>query len=117
MHTESEDQAIERRREALLETLAVIAPDEVEIKFREFFDAGSGSWNAWDERFLELIDQHRETPLLAGKVGRDFFVVFSPAGRAGFWVFAQPGGGNGKGFLNPRDVEKLVALARQKGLC
>lgn len=116
MHLESQDDAIERRREALLETMAVIAPDTVETKFREFFDAGSGAWSAWDDRFLELIANHRDTPLLAGKVGKDFFVVFSPAGRVGFWVFAQPGGGNGKGFLNERDIEKLIVIAQQKAL-
>lgn len=116
MHRISEDEAIERRREALLETLAVIEPDQVETKFRDFFGAGSGAWCSWDDRFLELIARHRDTPLLAGKVSNDFFVVFSPAGRAGFWVFARRGGGSGKGFLNERDIEKLLGIARQKGL-
>ena len=116
LHTESQDDAIERRREALLATLAEISPDTVETKFREFFDAGSGAWCDWDERFVALIERHRHTRLLAGKVRNDFFVVFSPEGRAGFWVFAQPGGGSGKGFLTDRDIEKLTALARQKSL-
>lgn len=116
MHGEPEDQVRERRREALLETLAIVSPDEVEAKFRDFFGAGSGAWSAWDDSFLEFIARHRAPPLLAGKAGAEFFVVFSPAGRAGFWVFAQPGGGNGKGFLNARDVERLIEIAAQKGL-
>jgi hypothetical protein len=116
MHNVPENEAIERRREALLATLAEIAPDTVEAKFREFFGAGSGAWCEWDERFVELVERHRHTRLLAGKVQDDFFVVFSPEGRAGFWVFAQPGGGNGKGFLGERDIEKLIGIAQQKGL-
>ncbi|MCU0792547.1 MAG: hypothetical protein MUE42_06795 [Opitutaceae bacterium] len=116
LHPEPEDQVMERRRDALLETLAIVEPDEVETRFRAFFGAGSGAWNGWDERFLDFIAEHRGTPLLGGKAGAEFFVVFSPAGRAGFWVFAQPGGGHGKGFLGARDVDKLLALAAQKGL-
>jgi hypothetical protein len=116
MHSEPEDQVRERRREALLETLAVVSADEVEAKFRDFFDAGSGAWSAWDEKFVEFIARHRATPLLAGKAGAEFFVVFSPAGRAGFWVFAQRGGGSGKGFLNARDLGRLGEIASLKGL-
>lgn len=116
MHREPEDQVREHRHAALLETLTVVAPDEVEAKFKTFFDAGSGAWNAWDESFLEFIARHRDAPLLAGKAGVELFVVFSPSGRAGFWVFAQPGGGSGKGFLNGRDLERLLTLAAQKGL-
>ena len=80
------------------------------------FVAGSGAWSAWDERFIEFIDRHRAAPLLAGKAGAEFFVVFSPSGRAGFWVVAQVGGAHGKGFLGAKDVERLTNLAASRGL-
>lgn len=116
MHLESEEQLREQRRAALLETLTLVAPDEVEAKFKAFFGAGSGAWSAWDESFIEFIDRHRAAPLLAGKAGAEFFVGFSPLGRAGFWVVAQAGGAHGKGFLGAKDVERLTNLAASRGL-
>lgn len=116
MHIMPEDEAVQHRRESLLETLAVIAPAEVETKFRAFFGAGSGAWCEWEDRFVAFIARHRDGRLLAGKVGEDLYAVFSPEGRAGFWVYAHRGGGSGKGFLSETDLDKLTDLARQKGL-
>jgi hypothetical protein len=110
------DQINEQRRAAVLETLALADPDQAEDRFKEFFGAGSGAWNAWDQRFVDFIDQHRAAPLLRGSAGRDLYFLFSPSAKAGFWVVAQPGGAHGKGFLGAADVEKLIGLARQKGL-
>jgi hypothetical protein len=110
------EQINEQRRAAALESLAVADPDQAQTRFTEFFGAGSGAWNAWDESFVEFIEKHRSAPLLSGTAGRDLYFLFSPSARAGFWVVAQPGGTHGKGFLTATDVAKLIALAREKGL-
>lgn len=110
------EQINEQRRAAVLESLAVADPDKAETRFKEFFEAGSGAWNTWDERFVEFIEKHRAAPLLAGTAGRDLYFLFSPSAKAGFWVVAQPGGTHGKGFLGATDVAKLIALAQEKGL-
>jgi hypothetical protein len=110
------DHLNETRRAAILDTMAVVNPDQVETRFKEFFDAGSGAWNSWDESFVEFIEKNRAAPLLGGGAGRDAYFLFSPSAKAGFWVVAQPGGAHGKGFLGASDVDKLIALAAEKGL-
>jgi hypothetical protein len=110
------DHINEARRAAILESMTVVDPDKAETRFKEFFEAGSGAWNSWDERFIEFIEQHRSSPLLGGGAGQDAYFLFSPSARVGFWVVAQPGGTHGKGFLNASDVEKLTRLAVEKGL-
>lgn len=116
MNENHDDEVREQRRAALMESLALVAPEKVEEGFRDFFGAGSGAWNAWDERFVEFIARHRDAPLLAGRAGHEVFVVFSPKGGAGFWVLARADGSRGKGFLGPRDVDRLAQIAAQKGL-
>lgn len=96
--------------------MTTVDPDKAETRFKEFFEAGSGAWNSWDESFVEFIEKNRSAPLLGGSAGRDLFFLFSPSARAGFWVVAQPGGAHGKGFLGSGDVEKLLRLAEEKGL-
>jgi hypothetical protein len=110
------EQIQEHRREAVLASLAIADPDRAEARFKEFFGAGSGAWSAWDQGFVDFIEQHRAAPLLFCSAGHDFYVLFSPSAKAGFWVLAQPGGTHGKGRLSERDVEKLNNLAAQKGL-
>lgn len=105
-----------RRREAVLASLAFAAPPEVESRFRRFLDAHGGSVNDWDQRFLDFIRQHRATPLLVGEAGGGFAFVFCPLDSTGFWVLEARDGTSGKGFLNAHDADRLLALARDKGL-
>jgi hypothetical protein len=110
------EQINEQRRAAAFESLAVADPDRAQARFNDFFGAGSGAWNAWDQSFVDLIEAHRGAPFLAGTAGRDLYFLFSPSGRAGFWVVAKPDGFYGKGFLAESDLTKLVNLAQEKGL-
>jgi hypothetical protein len=105
-----------RRREAVLASLRLAAPAELEGRFRRFLDAHGGSVNDWDQRFLDFIARHRAGPLLAGHAGGGFEFVFCPADSSGFWVLDARDGASGKGFLTAHDAERLLSLAREKGL-
>lgn len=103
------------RRQAVLESLAVVEPDEAQARFRRLLEAGSGSFNEWDERFARFIAEHRGHTLLGGTAGDDIDFVFCPEARAGFWVVHRATL-RGKGFFMESDVERLMGLAREKAL-
>lgn len=106
----------ESRREAVLASLAFVAPGEVERRFRELMSAAGGAINEWDQRFLDFIATHADERLLSGTLGGGFFFAFSPRDGAGFWILAARDGAKGKGFLTRHDAERIHELARVKGL-
>jgi len=103
------------RRQAILESLAVVEPDAAQARFRRLLEAGSGSLNEWDERFARFIAEHRGQTLLGGTAGDDIHFIFSPEARAGFWVVNRATL-RGKGFFMESDVARLMSLAREKAL-
>lgn len=113
---ESPEDARASRREAVLASLAFIHATEAEKRFRRFLEACGGAVNEWDQRFLDFIVAHRDEPLLAGAAGGGFEFVISARGAAGFWVLDARDGARGKGFLNRSDAERILELARLKGL-
>lgn len=100
----------------MLASLRLAEPEEVARHFRRFLEAHGGTFNDWDQRFLDFIGRHRAEPLLAGDAGGGFAFVFCPVDASGFWILDAPDGACGKGFLNAHDSERLLALARDKGL-
>lgn len=106
----------ESRREAVLASLAFVAPAEAERRFRELMNSTGGALNEWDQRFLDFIGAHAGERLLAGTLGGGFFFVFSLRDAAGFWMLSARDGARGKGFLTRHDAERILELARLKGL-
>lgn len=106
----------ESRREAVLASLAFVAPDDVERRFRELMNSAGGALNEWDQRFLDFIAAHSGERFLAGTLGGGFFFAFSPRDAAGFWILSARDGAKGKGFLTHYDSERIFELARIKGL-
>jgi hypothetical protein len=106
----------ESRREAVLASLALVAPADVERRFRDLMNSTGGALNEWDQRFLDFIGAHAEDRLLAGTLGGGFFFTFSPRDAAGFWILSARDGARGKGFLTRHDAERILELARLKGL-
>ena len=104
------------RREAVLASLAFVDAAAAETRFRRFLEAGGGSVNEWDQRFLDFIANHRDEPLLSGAAGAGFGFVVSVRSAAGFWVLEARDGARGKGFFNRLDAERILGLAREKGL-
>lgn len=105
----------ETRRQAVLESLAVEDPAKALERFRGLLESGVGSLNEWDERFLAFIREYGNGLLLGGTAGEDIHFIFSPSARAGFWLVARREL-RGKGFFLASDIERLVALAQEKGL-
>lgn len=105
----------ETRRQAVLESLAIEDPTKALERFRGFLESGVGSLNEWDERFLAFIREHSNDTLLGGTAGEDIHFIFSPTARAGFWLVARAKL-RGKGFFLASDIERLIALAREKHL-
>lgn len=116
METDTIERVRENRREAMLASLALSEAAEVERRFREFMNGAGGAFNEWDQRFLDFIARHAGERLLTGTAGGGFYFAFSAGDSAGFWVLAAPDGGRGKGFLTRHDAERILELARAKGL-
>ena len=117
METEEDlERTRENRRAAMLDSLAFVEPAQAEAKFKAFLDAHGGSVTEWDQRFFDFIARHKDARLLAGTAGGGFDFVFSLVDSAGFWVLAARDGGTGKGFLSHHDAERILELARLKGL-
>lgn len=110
------EQARENRREAVRESLRATSADEVAARLRRFVEASGGATNEWDQRFVEFIAGHRDTPLWTGTAGGGFEFVFSPRDEAGFWLLEARDGGRGKGFLGRPDAGRIFELAALKGL-
>ncbi len=107
----------ESRREAVLASLALTPPATIERRLRELVGGDGGSFNEWDQRFLEFVASHGDEPLLTGTTGAGFFFAFSTRDAEGFWLLASPDGARGKGFLTSHDAGRILDLARLKGLC
>ncbi len=112
---ESPELVRETRRQAALESLAVEDPVKALARFRQVLEAGVGSLNEWDERFLTFIREHGSHTLLSGTAGADIHFIFSPETRAGFWVVTGTKL-RGKGFFSESDIERLMSVAREKAL-
>lgn len=111
-----ENDARASRRDAVLASLRFVAAEDVERRFRRFLETHGGGVNEWDQRFLEFIARHHDERLLAGSAGGGFEFVFSARDAAGFWVLETRDGASGKGFLTGHDAERILELARLKGL-
>lgn len=112
---DSADIIRENRRQAVLDSLAVADPEKAQAEFRQYLESSGGSLNEWDERFLAFIREHSTGTLLGGTAGDGVHFLFSPQARAGFWVITRPEM-RGKGLFLESDIERLVALAQEKGL-
>ncbi len=110
------ESARESRRDAVLASLAFVAPEEVERRFRELMNSTGGALNEWDQRFLDFIAAHAGEALLSGTLGGGFFFAFSVRDLAGFWILSRRDGAKGKGFLTGHDAKRILELARLKGL-
>jgi hypothetical protein len=106
----------ESRREAVLASLAFVATADVDRRFRELMNGNGGALNEWDQRFLDFIAARSGERLLSGTLGGGFFFAFSPRDAAGFWILSARDGAKGKGFLTRHDAERILELARIKGL-
>jgi len=106
----------ESRREAVLASLAFVAPGEVERRFRELMSLSGGVFNEWDQRFLDFIAAHADERLLSGTLGGGFFFAFSLRDASGFWILSTRDGAKGKGFLTRHDADRILELARLKAL-
>lgn len=109
------DRPQERHREAVLTTLARVEAVRAEARLQAFL-AAAGGGGAWEQAFVDYLAERRRATFLSGANGPDLIFFVSPATRDGFWLVEQPGGARGKGWLGGRDVERLLELAREKGL-
>lgn len=105
----------EKRREAVLATLARVEAERAEARLAAFLAAAGGS-GPWEQAFMNYVIERRPAMFLTGASGPDLIFFVSPSTRDGFWLVEQPGGARGKGWLGGRDVERLLELAREKGL-
>ncbi len=113
---ETPDYTQESRREAMLASLAFVAPDEIGRRFRDLMTISGGAFNEWDQRFLDFIGAHADERLLSGTLGGGFFFAFSLRDASGFWILSTRDGARGKGFLTRHDADRILELARQKAL-
>lgn len=109
------DRHPERHREAVLTTLARVEAVRAEARLQAFL-AAAGGVGVWEQAFVDYLAERRLGTFLSGANGPDLIFFISPATRDGFWLVEQPGGARGKGWLGGRDVERLLELAREKGL-
>jgi len=103
------------RRQAVLESMIAADATEALADFRRHLESGTGSLNEWDDRFLAFIRSHGDGLLLRGSAEGAIHFIFSPQARAGFWVVTRANL-RGKGFFSESDIERLTALALEKGL-
>ncbi len=112
---EDYDLANDHQFQSALATICVADPDRSEEILKEYFNAGSSSWDGWDEQFVTFIRKHRDPGLFYGTIGNGWHFLFCAKDSTGIWVFKDDGM-KGKGFLRPESILALSEVAIQKGL-
>lgn len=105
----------ERRRASVLATLAWVEAVRTEKRLQAFLEA-SGTGGVWEQSFVDYLAARRHTGFLTGEGGPDLVFFVNPSSGDGFWLVEQRAGARGKGWLSVRDVQRLLALAAEKGL-
>ena len=103
----------QQRKEAAEQTMHIITAAEVAATLEKIF-AGNAS-HPWAQRISEFAEQHKADTILAAELPDGYGVLFYPAAAKGLW-YKFGTRLEGVGMLQPSALEKLCAIARDKGL-
>jgi len=103
----------EQRKEAAAKSMRVVTASEVAAQLEKIFLNNSS--HPWAQRTAEFVEKHKTDAVLSADLPDGYHVVFYPHADKGLW-FKIGERLEAVGMLQPGALEKLVAIARDKGL-
>jgi hypothetical protein len=102
-----------QRKEAAEQTMRTVTTAEVAATVEKIFLNNSS--HPWAKRAADFVEQHNADTILSADLPDGYHVIFCPQASKGVWYkFGERL--EGVGMLQPTALEKLCAIAQDKGL-
>jgi hypothetical protein len=102
-----------QRKDAAEQTMRAVTPAEVTETLEKVFLNNSS--HPWAKRTVEFAAEHKADTILSAELPEGYHVIFYPEANKGLW-YKTGARLEGIGMLQPSALEKLCAIAREKGL-
>lgn len=102
-----------QRKEAAEQTMKTVTAAEVAATLEKIFLNNSS--HPWARRSADFVEQHKTDTILLAELPDGYHVIFYPKAEKGLW-YKFGAHLEGVGMLQTAALEKLCAVAREKGL-